>query len=71
MARIHYSDNIHARSRELYLQTQNLDEGKIVSTLFDGGRLLAKEAVHYDPGISKGDLESRAKKYHSQTLSNI
>jgi len=71
MTRIHYSDNIHARGRELYLQTQNLDEGKIVSTLFDGGRVLAKEAVHYDPGIAEDDLKSRAEKCHAQTRSDI
>ncbi len=71
MTRIHYSDNLHARGRELYLQTQNLDESKIVSTLFDGGRVLAKKAVPYDPGIAEDDLKSRAEKCHAQTRSDI
>jgi len=72
MARINYSDNIDARGRKLYLQTNNLEEErKIVSTLFDGGRVLAKEESFYESELSVEELGKRAEKYHSERVADI
>lgn len=68
MSRFNLSDNIHARGRGLYLQTSNLDEGKIVSTLFDGGRVLAKEEQSHEADVS---LEARVKQNHADRVDSI
>lgn len=72
MTRINFSDNIHARGRELHLQTNTLDEeGKIVSTLFDGGRVLGKEETLYDSGLSDEALRKQVEQFHSKRIEAI
>jgi len=72
MAKISFSNNIHARGRELYLQTNTIEEEqKIVSTLFDGGRVLAKEETFYGPELTTEELSERVEKLHSETITSI
>jgi len=72
MTKISFSDNIHARGRELYLQTNTIEEEqKIVSTLFDGGRVLAKEETFYGPELTPEKLRERVEKLHSKTIASI
>ena len=57
MSRFNLRDNLSARGRQLYLQTGNLDEYKIISTLFDGGRILAKEELPFASDLSPHKLD--------------
>ena len=67
MARINYSDNIHVRGRELHLQTRTFDdESKIVTTLFDGGRVLTKEESYLDLNIAKEDQAVEVEAFHKE-----
>jgi tetratricopeptide (TPR) repeat protein len=67
MARINYSDNIHARSRELHLQTRTFEnESRIVSTLFDGGRVLAKEESWLDLDIAEENQAAVVEAFHKE-----
>ncbi|MFC1501814.1 tetratricopeptide repeat protein [bacterium] len=67
MARINYSDNIDVRGRNLHLQTNTFDdETKIVSTLFDGGRILVKEESRYNPDIVEEDLIRDVEEFHKE-----
>ena len=72
MTRISYSDDIHVRGRKLHLQTNTLEEeGKIVSTLFDGGRVLGKEESSCDSELSAEKLRRRVKRLHSERVAAI
>jgi len=72
MARINLSDNIHCRSRQLYLQTNTLEEeSKIVSTLFDGGRVLRKVETPYDACIPDDRLSRLVETFHRENQSAI
>ena len=65
MEKINFSDNIQASGRNLYLQTNTMEPGrKIVSTLFDGGRLMAKETTSYDEAVSSDRLFDKVKEFH-------
>jgi tetratricopeptide (TPR) repeat protein len=72
MARINFSDNIDVHGRKLHLQTNTFDdETKIVSTLFDGGRILAKEESRFHPDIAKEDLAREVEEFHQERKSLI
>ena len=72
LPRINFSDRIRAQGRDLYLQTNTLEAGEqIVSALYDGGRILIKESLSYDPDISEVELESNIKEWHNRSLSSI
>lgn len=72
MAPIHFSDNIHSRGRDLHLQTNILsDEIKIVSRLFDGGRVLTKEEQGYDSTWPAEKLRKYTELIHSEKLVSI
>jgi tetratricopeptide (TPR) repeat protein len=72
MAPVNFSNNIHARGRELHLQTNTLDEdGKVVSTLFDGGRVLVKEEVSFFAELSGEELTEHVNKLHTERKSSI
>jgi tetratricopeptide (TPR) repeat protein len=71
MARANYSDNIRASGRNLHLQTNNFDgEKKIVTTLFDGGRVLAKEEWFYELS-AVNNLNEYVKQIHQENLASI
>ncbi len=72
MTRINYSDNIRARGRALYLQTNNLEEErKIISTLFESGRVLGKEERGYNDNLTSEKLRDRIKKLHMGNVTTI
>jgi len=72
MDRYNFSDNIHASGRKLHLQTNTLqDETKIVSTLFDGGRVLSKEEHSYDAELSGDLLKQRVETHHFERMADI
>jgi len=72
MAPIHFSDNIHSRGRDLHLQTNTVsDEIKIVSRLFDGGRVLTKEETGYDSSWPAEKLRKYVEVIHSEKLVSI
>ncbi len=72
MSRINYSDTIRAGGRQLYLQTNTLDDELImVSTLFDGGRVLNKESAGYPGEVSEVQLENEVKEFHQTMLARI
>ena len=65
MEKINFSDNIQASGRNLYLQTNTMEPGgKIVSTLFDGGRLMAKETTSFDEAVSSDRFFELVKEFH-------
>ncbi|HHS13227.1 MAG TPA: tetratricopeptide repeat protein [bacterium] len=72
MENIHFSDNIPARGRKLHLQTHTLDEeSKIVSTLFDGGRVLARDETGYEPNLPKTILKETVQQFHQERIQAI
>ena len=72
MTRINFSDNIHARGRDLHLQTNTVeDEHMIVSRLFDGGRVLTREGIGYNPEWTQEELNRYAEVVHSELLVSI
>ncbi len=72
MSRINFSENILARGRKLHLQTNTFaDQCSIVSTLFDGGRVLATEETSYDPALSEEALREWVLSCHEQRLESI
>ncbi len=72
MGGINFSDNIHARGRKLHLQTNTLEsEKKIVSTLFDGGRVLSKEVGFYTSSHSMDHLKKEIEVFHSKKIAEI
>jgi tetratricopeptide (TPR) repeat protein len=72
MAGINYSDNIHAKGRDLHLQT-NSPEGskKIVTTLFDGGRVLIKTEQNNPLTLSIAALRNKVRTLHEEARSSI
>lgn len=65
MARINFSDNVEARGRSLHLQTNTLDDdNRMVSTLFDGGRVLAKDERIYIEDPDDSALEAEVREFH-------
>lgn len=67
MNKINFSDNIFASGRNLYLQTSTLEgEEKMVSTLFDGGRVLEKASVFFDPALSEERLYHQVEAFHQE-----
>lgn len=72
MARINLSNAIKTNGRELFLQTNTLEQtNQIVSTLFEGGRVLAKEIVAYSQITEREDLVRRVKDLHVERLAEI
>lgn len=72
MENIHYSDNIPARGRKLHLETHTLDtEKKTVSTLFDGGRVLARDETGYDPDLPETILKETINRFHQERIQAI
>lgn len=72
MIRINFSDNIRGQGRNLHLQTDTVDtEYKIISRLFDGGRVLAREEGSYDPKMSEVRLHRMAEAFHSEKMVSI
>lgn len=72
MERINFSDDIQCKGRKLHLQTNTLaNEGKIISTLFDGGRVLGKEESYYDTNLSIKELRKRVEGLHSERMGGI
>ena len=72
MGGINFSDNIHARGRNLHLQTNTLeDEKKIISTLFDGGRVLCKEVGFYTSSHLMDPLKKEIEAFHSKKIEEI
>lgn len=72
MERINFSDDIQCKGRKLHLQTNTMaDEGKIISTLFDGGRVLGKEISYYDTNLSIKELRKWVEELHSERMGGI
>lgn len=72
MAKINFSDNVEARGRSLHLQTNTLDEeNRMISTLFDGGRVLAKEERVYGDDLSDEDLQNQVMGFHMDRKESI
>ncbi len=72
MTGINFSDDIHARGRKLYLQTNTLEtDHKIISTLYDGGRVLCQDSGYYSSGHSTEQLEKEIENFHSQKIEEI
>ncbi|NQT25631.1 tetratricopeptide repeat protein [candidate division KSB1 bacterium] len=72
MARINFSDNVEARGRNLHLQTNTLDENNhMVSTLFDGGRVLAKEDKVYQEDLADDALQNEVMIFHADRKESI
>jgi tetratricopeptide (TPR) repeat protein len=72
MSEFNLNDNISIRGRTLHLQTQTVKEaGKIILTLFDGGRVLKKEEKPYDNSLSDKDLESYVEKAHQTIIEEV
>jgi tetratricopeptide (TPR) repeat protein len=71
MGRFNFSDNIQVSGRSLHLQTNNYEEEKkIVSTLFDGGRVLAKDELEYELSNIK-KLDEYVKQLHTEKMASI
>ena len=72
MAKINYSNNIRGRGRNLHLQTNTFEETQeIVTTLFDGGRVLAKETIPYKEEAGSENLSERVEQIHREIQENI
>ena len=72
MSKINYSDSIEVRGRSLHLQTNTLEESrKIVSTLFEGGRVLTKLQDPYDGSLSETELQKKVEMIHQKSIDEI
>jgi len=72
MAGINFSDNIQVKGRELHLQTHWIESGnQIVSTLFDGGRVLSKVVTHHTPSSEMDELREKIKDIHIENRESI
>ncbi len=72
MTGINFSDDIHARGRKLHLQTNTLEaDQKIISTLYDGGRVLCQDTGYYSSHHSVEQLEKEIEAFHSQKIEEI
>lgn len=72
MARLNYSDNVEASGRSLHLQTNTMeDTNRVVSTLFDGGRVLAKEERAYEADLSEDQIRDLTGRFHADRRESI
>ncbi|MBN2030456.1 tetratricopeptide repeat protein [bacterium] len=72
MTGINFSDDIHARGRKLHLQTNTLEaDQKIISTLYDGGRVLCQDSGYYSSRHSTEQLKKEIEVYHSKKIEEI
>lgn len=72
MTQINFSNNIRVSSRNLHLQTNTFENDKnVISTLFDGGRVICKEEVVIDSIESKSSLKTAVKNFHISQLESI
>ena len=72
MTRISHNDSIEGRGRSLHLQTHTVEESrKIISTLFEGGRVLSKLEDRYDGSLPETDLREQVEKVHRERINEI
>lgn len=72
MARVSLNDEILVRGRHLHLQTNTIEElSKIISTLFDSGRVIKKAEYTYNPDMPPDRLKVVVKSIHSKRIDVI
>lgn len=72
MAGINFSDNIQAKGRDLHLQTHWIESAnQIVTTLFDGGRVLSKVFTKCAPLTEMDVLRKEIKTTHLENKNGI
>ncbi len=71
MERLNFSDNIHVTGRKFHLQTCTDDDMQLCMTLFESGKVLAKNCSPMDINRDDQDLHSQVYKKHKRILNAI